>query len=276
MSKKSFFWIIGIFPAATLLLFLFAVLIEWPCALYGCPTLLSIFYIFVLGFIPPVLWLGFWAREDPHPEPRKEIMIVFLAGMIIVVLAIFLENYLFRTNRLLRDFLAYNGGVFQAINLLGFAFIEEICKTLAAIFTALRSKYFDEPVDAMIYMVAAAMGFAAMENVLFIADSLQYSINQTILVSAFRFINAILLHASTAILIGAGFSFSYFHHERRLKELGLAIIFSTLLHAAYNFFIINSSDKIAGIQGQIIATLLVLLGAIAGLLLFERARRILR
>lgn len=232
--------------------------------------------VIVFGFIPPVLWLWFWIREDLHAEPRREILIVFFAGFAVVAAAIFLENYFFGVNKYFKEIFGYSTALFQILNIMGFAFIEEGCKLFAAVFTALRSKYFDEPVDAMIYMVTAAMGFAALENMLFIADSLQTSLNQTILVSAFRFINAILLHASTAILIGAGLAFSYFHHERRWKELGGAIILGTLLHASYNFFIINSIERIAGVPGQVIATTLVLFGAIAGLLLFERARRIIK
>jgi len=46
------------------------------------------------------------------------------------------------------------------------------------------------------------------------------------------------------------------------------------LHAAYNFFIINNESMTWGVPGQILATLLVLAGAVTGLLLFERARRI--
>lgn len=233
-------------------------------------------YVILLGFIPPVLWLIFWIKEDSNPEPRKEIMIVFIAGMAFVTAAILLENYFFTGNKYFREVFAYSTFYFQVINLLGFALIEELCKTAAAVFTALRSKYFDEPVDAMIYMVTAAMGFAALENMLFIADSLQHSVNQTILVSAFRFINAVLLHASTAIAIGAGFAFSYFHHEKRLHELVYALIFSTLLHAAYNFFIMYNESMIGGVPGQLTATLLVLSGAIAGLLLFEKARKIIK
>lgn len=275
MAKMSWIKIFWTILAAIFLFYIFGVLML-ACSFRTCPTLQNIFYTILFGLLPPLLWLFFWVKEDPHPEPGKEILKVFVAGMAVVALAVFLENYFFKSNRLSREIFSYGPGLFQIINLFGFAFIEEICKMLAVIFTAFRSKYFDEPVDAMIYMVTAAMGFAALENILFIADSLQYSVNQTILVSAFRFINAVLLHASTAILIGAGFAFSYFHHERRWKELGGAIIFSTLLHASYNFFIINNTDRVAGIPGQIIATSLVLLGAVAGLFLFERARRIIK
>jgi RsiW-degrading membrane proteinase PrsW (M82 family) len=228
-----------------------------------------------LGLLPPILWLYFWKKEDQNPEPFHEVLIVFLAGMNVVLLAAFLEDRFFKAHQYFNELLKYGPLYFRTTNIFAFAFIEEICKLLAAIITALRSKYFDEPVDAMIYMVTAAMGFAALENMFFIADSLQTSVNQTILVSAFRFINAILLHASTAILIGAGLTFSYFHHERRWKELGGAIILATLLHASYNFFIINSIDLVIGVPGQVIATVLVLFGAITGLLLFERARRII-
>lgn len=240
------------------------------------PDLLQLLYIILFGFFPPILWLIFWAKEDPNPEPGREIFVVFFAGFAVVALAIFLENYYFKANQYFKEVFQYSIPAFQMSNILGFALIEELCKLLAAVLTALRSKYFDEPVDAMIYMVTAAMGFAALENILFIADSLQTSVNQTILVSAFRFINAILLHASTAILIGSGLAFSYFHHERRWKELGSAIILATLLHASYNFFIINNMDRVAGVPGQVIATFLVLFGAVTGLLLFERVRRIIK
>ena len=44
------------------------------------------------------------------------------------------------------------------------AYIEEAVKYLAAKTSALRSKAFDEPVDAMVYLVVAALGFAAPQN----------------------------------------------------------------------------------------------------------------
>ena len=48
---------------------------------------LSITLVITLGFAPPLLWLWFWLKEDKRPEPRKEIMIVFLAGMAMVLVA---------------------------------------------------------------------------------------------------------------------------------------------------------------------------------------------
>lgn len=233
-------------------------------------------YIFVtlfLAFLPPILWLWFWLREDAHPEPRREILAVFLAGMGGVILAVILENNFFAANRFFQGVFGYSFFYLQLFNVIGFAFLEEIVKTAAAFFTALRSKYFDEPVDAMIYLITAALGFAALENALFIGESFKSGLAQSVAVSAFRFINAVLLHVSSAALIGAGFAFSFFHKERRRMELFLGLFLATLLHALYNFFIIKNIGGEAA--NQVAVTILVVAGAAVALVLFERARRVI-
>mgnify|MGYP001609899923 FL=1 len=232
-----------------------------------------IVFAVLLSFIPPIFWLWFWLKEDAHPEPKKEIIIVFFAGMGAVLLAIVLEKSASEANSFFKNILGYGADYFGLFNILAFALAEELSKTGAAFFTALRSKYFDEPVDAMIYLVTAALGFAALENVLFIGDSLKSGITESVAVSATRFINAVLLHVASSSIIGAGFAFSFFHKERRAKELIFAFFLATLLHSVYNFFIIKSI-KLASADYQIMATLLVVLGASAALLLFEKARKV--
>jgi len=224
----------------------------------------------LLGVFPPILWLWFWLKEDPHPEPRKEIFYVFLAGMAGVFAALLGEQLFNDVNFYFSEIAGYSFISIQLLNLLGFALIEELAKTGAAFFTAFKSPYMDEPVDGMIYLITAAMGFAAMENLLFIDDALRNSgISQSIIVSAFRFINAVLIHASSSAIIGAGFAFSFFHRERRVKEVLFAMLLATLLHASYNYFILESG---VSVLNQLSATFIVALGAITALILFEKAR----
>lgn len=227
--------------------------------------------IIALGILPPILWLLFWLREDHYPEPKKEIIFVFFAGMISVAAALLLENMFLGANSVFKKVFMYGTGTFQIMNLLGFAVIEELSKTGAAFFTAIKSKYFDEPEDGIIYLITAALGFAAMENVLFIAGSLKVGVGQSLVVSAFRFINAVLLHISSAAIIGAGFAFSFYHKTHRNKDVVFAITLATLLHALYNYLIIKNIESAVG---QFSATLLVVGGAIIALLLFEKARRL--
>ena len=71
-------------------------------------------------------------------------------------------------------------------------------------------------------------------------------------------------------MVGAGLAFSFFHREKRHKELFWGIFAATLLHVAYNFFIINSTWNA---KTQIGITLIVIFGGGASLILFERAIR---
>ena len=66
----------------------------------------------------------------------------------------------------------FNSGVVEIVvqelsilSLTGLALIEEIIKFVASHFAARRSPAFSEPVDAMIYMIVAALGFATLENI---------------------------------------------------------------------------------------------------------------
>ena len=116
-------------------------------------------YALVAGILPALLWLWFWLKEDNlNPEPRLLIILSFLGGMLTVALVLPLQKL---TLNLL------DGSTLPYVNELRYtiwAGIEEIVKLLVVYFIALRSKFLDEPVDAMIYLITAALGFAAMEN----------------------------------------------------------------------------------------------------------------
>jgi protease PrsW len=223
----------------------------------------------VFGFLPPLLWLWFWLKEDIHPEPKREILVVFFAGMVSVLAAIVLESVFYEMGGFIQKIAILGFISFHVVTLIVFAFIEEIVKAAAAFFTAFKTPLVDEPVDAMIYLVTAALGFAALENALFIAETVKAGIHQSILVSAFRFSNAVLIHISASSIVGAGFAFSFFHRKRRPVEVFFALIMATFIHFLYNFFVLGSEGSVVN---QLIATAIVGLGAIIALLLFERAR----
>jgi len=236
-----------------------------------------------LGFAPPLLWLWFWLKEDAHPEPRKEIIVVFLMGMSTVLVA-FIVQAMFSwilvsvQNGFINFFdyistkplyLPFSQNM-QIVLLAGFALIEELAKFGAAFITALRSKYYDEPIDAMIYAMTAALGFAALENALFISQ-ITTNISEVLFVGAFRFAHAVLIHAATSAIIGASFAFSFCHPRRRAAEFILALLFATGIHTFYNILILQNATLAAP---SFRASLIVVGGAIIALILFERARRL--
>ena len=122
----------------------------------------TLFFSLLGGVLPALLWLWFWLREDRlHPEPRSLIVSSFIWGMLVVLFALPMEQWL------------WNFTSNMAFVIIGWAIIEEGLKFVASYFGALRDRANDEPIDSLIYLITAALGFAALENTLFLARAIQ-------------------------------------------------------------------------------------------------------
>lgn len=200
-----------------------------------------VFFALSGGILPALLWLWFWLKEDRRrPEPRRMIIYTFLAGMASVALALPFETLTFK---LMQEFgvLSLWGG---ATLLLVWAFIEEVVKYVAAHKVALSQKDYDEPVDAIIYLITAALGFAAAENVIFLVGAFtNYDFFTGFVVGNLRFVGATLLHILSSAAIGVSLAFCFFHKENVRRNLFWGLVLATLLHMFFNYFIINSGGK---------------------------------
>jgi RsiW-degrading membrane proteinase PrsW (M82 family) len=197
----------------------------------------TILFSLLGGILPAILWLWFWLREDRlHPEPKTRIALVFLVGMVSVFLALWLESYIFT---------ATLSGL-SLITVVLWAGIEEIIKYASAYFAALRNKVADEPIDAVIYMITAALGFSALENTLFLFNSIDsgYFI-QSIMTGNSRFLGATLLHIASSAIIGVMIGLAYYKKPLTRKIfLVLGVCTSIVLHTVFNLFIIRFQDDL--------------------------------
>src|SRR3989338_2332301 len=130
------------------------------------PPLVHNIFLAFLGFLPSLIWLNFYYREDRHPEPKTILTKVFLLGIIISPLAILFQFILIKCGASGEASLKYCSPIgFLSLNSPEFfmwsALVEEFIKFYAIKLMILNNPDFDEPVDAMIYMIAAALGFAA-------------------------------------------------------------------------------------------------------------------
>lgn len=191
----------------------------------------------VFAIIPSVVWLIFFMLEDrKKPEPKPMILYVFLAGGLSTALAALPQLTI-------QHYFASRGlGTSSAIFLFSFAAIEEIVKFIAVYAVAIRSKYFDEWTDGMIYMITAALGFAAVENAMNLLGT-----DFIVQVTLIRGIGATFLHALSSAIVGF-----YWMRKRWLEGL----FFGTLLHGAFNILILN----LIGIE--VYASVMLLLVAI--------------
>ncbi len=104
-------------------------------------TSIDVFFAFVGGLLPALLWLWFWLREDANPEPRRILLLTFVAGMMMAMVALFLEQ---GANVLITKWLNFLPKfLFSVILLFVWAAIEETVKYIAARRAALRLPSFD-------------------------------------------------------------------------------------------------------------------------------------
>ncbi len=219
-----------------------------------------IIYAFLGGIIPALIWLWFWMKEDKkRPEPKGLIALSFLGGALAAIAVFPMEKFAFNI---------VPEGIYLIVV---WATIEEIMKFSSVSIIALKSRFFDEPVDAMIYLITAALGFAAMENTFFLIKPLLAGDGlQGFLLGNMRFIGASVLHvvASSAIGIAIGLSF-YKHKVVKIVSLALGIIASVSLHSAFNYFIISENGK-----NTLSVFLSLWLSVVLLILFFEKVKRI--
>ena len=158
-------------------------------------------------------------------------MAVFIAGMASVFLVLPLEKFIFTAT--LSDI--------SIITILLWAGIEEISKFIVAYFMALKNKVADEPIDAIIYMITAALGFSALENALFLFNSIDVGLlSQSVITGNSRFLGATLLHVASSAAIGVMVGLSYYKKSSVKKFfLFTGIGISILLHTVFNLLIIK-------------------------------------
>lgn len=212
---------------------------------------------FLSGLIPALFWVWFWLREDSKkPEPFFLIAISFIAGMAVVPLALPLQ-------KLAIDL--YAGPHIIVV----WVIVEELLKYAVALAIIFWNKEVDEPIDMVIYMIVLALGFAALENALFIFNPLAMgAYMDSFITGGFRFLGATLLHVLASGTVGVALALAYYKSRSVQVIAGtIGLFIAIVLHALFNFFIMDAS-------GETILTvfLFVWMGIILLFLLFEKIK----
>ncbi len=211
---------------------------------------------FLGGLIPALFWLWFWLREDEHPEPFILIALAFIGGMMVVPLALPLQKIAIES---------YDNDTLIFV----WVVIEETLKYAMALLMILWRRVVDEPIDVIIYMIAIALGFASLENSLFIFNPLTAGdFANSAITGSFRFLGSTLLHVLASGTVGAFVAFAFFKSTAQKLFFGTFGLFvAIVLHALFNFFIMDASgETILGVF------LFVWMGIIVLFLIFEKVK----
>ena len=122
----------------------------------------------LISFAPGIFWLCFFAKRHIYrPAPKRLLAQSFFLGMVATVPAGLL-SFAFLGDLTLdgsSDLSSVAAGMLFVIGP-----VEETSKFLSVRLVAYRSLYFDEPIDGLVYSAAASLGFASLENLLYVAE----------------------------------------------------------------------------------------------------------
>ena len=134
-----------------------------------------------------------------------------------------------------------------------------------------KTRHADEPIDWPIYLITAALGFAALENALFLLKPLSLGDNAvSLLTGQLRFLGSTLLHTVASGMLGIALGISLKMDGFKKKYYLISgLVLAIALHSAFNFFIMrdNGNDVLKVFGFLWVATIVVML-------LFEKVRRI--
>lgn len=253
---------------------------------------LKIIEIVILTLLPTFLWLQFFKSKDYNQEPNYILRRIFILSFLFTPLV---GLFQFCTNENLKTALGYfsflnfncsfiNKSFFSldmpfVIIVMFFiaAAIEESYKffTMRLSLWGKAKEEFDEPVDAMVYLITAALGFSAAENLLYaldIAFKNDFLVEDSFLNYQFEIIGFIFmrslfstfLHILASGIFGYFFAKAYFHFKNTrfyyAKSILVGLMFSTLIHTNFNLNtqLTFSQDEITNYSIKIFLLLLLL------------------
>lgn len=174
----------------------------------------------------------YW-RDKLDPEPRKLLIRAFLFGCLSVVPAIVLHKFLKLILQVdISDSIAET--FIFAFMVVGLA--EEASKFIFLRWNLFLRPEFDEPYDGITYAVMIGMGFATLENVLYV-----YQSPHAYGLAWLRAFTAVPAHATFAIAMGYYAGLAKFNKAKKFSYLAKGLVLAIILHGFYDFLLMQRS-----------------------------------
>ncbi len=216
-------------------------------------NLILIEFLFFLAMAPGILLvLYFYWRDKYEREPFMRLVIAFLLGMASIIPAIILELIIGGKSLFSMVNLSIAEKFILAFIVIGVS--EEISKFIFLFFYGYRSREFNEPFDGIVYGTVISLGFATVENLLYVLPG-------GIFVGVSRMIFAVPGHALFGGLMGyfVGRAKFFADQRRRTRYILGGLLLAVLTHGLYDFLLF--------VGGVIPVTLFIIL-FIAGWIVF--------
>ena len=191
-----------------------------------------------LATTPVIIILLYVYNKDKNKEPLILLIKLFLSGFLACVLTLIASS--------LFDFLPFMDRTKEGITIIdtflyafiGVALIEELCKWIMVMLLGYNQNEFDEVYDILIYSVFVSLGFAFIENIVYVTQI------QSVRTALVRALSAVPSHACDAVFMGYFLSIAKQKYlikdiKGEKKYIILSVAIPTILHGIYDFLIMS-------------------------------------
>jgi RsiW-degrading membrane proteinase PrsW (M82 family) len=209
----------------------------------------------ILTAAPIAVLFWFFYSRDVHREPKSVLVRTFLLGIaaILPAAAIAFPLSLLQPSEEFPIRAAFFAAFVTA------AIPEEFLKLVVLVGYSARQRCFDEPMDGLVYGAVAALGFAAMENVLYVLTGGWAT-------ARLRAVTAIPMHAACGAILGHAVARSRFGAGGR-AAIWQGFLTAVGVHGVYDFALIGlATIPLASRhpEGWILGLLVVVIATLGG------------
>lgn len=201
--------------------------------------------IILLTALLPIAILVYYIyhKDKKSPEPTGQLVKAFLFGILSVPVSFCLSIPFGIIGLYPTEATSILGSVSTAF--FGAAIPEECAKFFMLWLLLRKNRYFDEKMDGIVYAVFVSLGFAALENIMYLFTNADSYLS----VGIARAIFAVPGHFCFGILMGYYYSLAKFYPKTPKKNKVLILAAPIIVHGLYDsiLFIINVIPAISGI-----------------------------
>lgn len=193
--------------------------------------------LFIIAITPGLIGLfSMYLTDRVDKEPAKLLFLTFLFGALATIPSIIVEEILIRFN----VFPGVFGAFFNAFIVAGLT--EEYFKRLVVLKLPYRTSYFNEKLDGIVYGVFAALGFATVENIIYVV--FRYSNNPFI--GLYRGIFSVPAHGIFGISMGYYLALSRFNTDEKGKVANMrkSLFMPAILHGIFDFMLMANIEEL--------------------------------
>lgn len=202
-------------------------------------------FIILLTALLPIAILVFYIyhKDKKSPEPTGQLIKAFLFGILSVPVSFCMSIPLGIIGLYPVEATSILGSISTAF--FGAAIPEEIAKFFMLWLLLRKNPNFDEKMDGIVYAVCVSLGFAALENIMYLFSNAETYLS----VGIARALFAVPGHYCFGILMGYYYSLAKFYPKAPKKNKVLILLAPILVHGLYDsiLFIINVTPAISGV-----------------------------